>query len=83
MTAHCSKPTSHSYYVVMIDYGKLGLEAVVYPERTRRHIVDMIRHGEFKNIAFIHEVIVSNMGFGQARDVTEEILDAAELQAAE
>jgi hypothetical protein len=48
--------TSHSYYVCMIDYGRRGLEAVVDPEMTRRGLVDCIRSGELKNIAFIHHI---------------------------
>jgi len=88
MTAHCSKPTSHSYFVVMIDHGKRGLEAIVKPERTRRDIVDMARHGEFtrEDVAFIHYVAISPYSIfngSVVEDVTQEILDAAELQAAE
>lgn len=58
------RKTSHSYYVVMVDYGPnyigkkgpSGFEAVVDPERTRRGVVEMIRTGEYRNIAFIHHV---------------------------
>lgn len=76
--------TSHSYHVVMIDHGKRGLEAIVKPERTRRDIVDMVRKGELRDIAFIHHVDY-DMGIasGRVEDVTQEILDAAELMAAE
>ena len=87
MTAHCSRSEpSHSYFVVMIDHGKRGLEAIVHPERTRRDIIDMVRFGEFRDIAFIHHVYVGDRYSGCANfvdDVTQEILDAAELQAAE
>ena len=70
--------TSHSYFVVMIDHGKRGLEAIVHPERTRRDIIDMVRFGEFRDIVFIH--FIDGLFI---EDVTQEILDAAELQAAE
>jgi len=62
------------YFVVMIDYGRRGREAVVDPEVTRREVVSRVASGEYKNISFIHEVA------GQAvEDVTEEILSAAAL----
>ncbi len=48
--------TSHSYYVVMVDFGRKGLEAIVHPEVTRRGIVERIRTGEYKDVAFIHHV---------------------------
>jgi hypothetical protein len=78
---------TNSYYVVMIDYGKgpakpMGLEAVVQPERTRRDIVDMLAHGEFKHVAFIHHVDGLFI-----EDVTDELFNEAEaicrMQAAE
>ncbi len=87
MPAYCQRKTSHSYYVVMIDYGKgpgtpMGLEAVVNPEHTRRDIVQMLAHGEAKHVAFIHHVDGLFI-----EDVTNELFDEAEalcrLQAAE
>jgi hypothetical protein len=83
------KRTSHSYYVVMVDYGKgperpMGLEAVVQPEKTRRDIVQELAHGEYKHVAFIHHVDGLFV-----EDVTNELFDEAEaicqrpLQAAE
>lgn len=82
MTAHCSKPTSHNYYVVMIDFGRRGLEAVVVPELTRRDIVEMLVSGEYKNVSFIHHIDDLLV-----EDVTLELLNEAEamcrLQAAE
>ena len=72
------KRISHSYYAVFIDYGRKGLEAVVDPEMTRRSVVDRIRTGEFKNIAFIHHI---EDGF--AFDCTAELLhDAGVTEAA-
>jgi len=82
MPVHCSPARiSHSYYVVMIDYGKRGLEAVVHPEDTRRDIVDQLASGESKHVVFIH-----HFDGGLVEDVTDELFDAAEalcrLQAA-
>lgn len=58
--------TEHSYFVVMIDYPRRidgeGLtvpasrEAIVDPEITRREVISRVRSGEYKNIAFIHEI---------------------------
>ena len=62
------------YFVVMIDYGRRGREAVVDPEITRREVVSRIASGEYKNISFIHEVVDRAID-----DVTEEILAEAAL----
>jgi hypothetical protein len=45
------------YFVVMIDYGRRGREAVVDPEVTRRGVVSRVASGEDRNISFIHEVV--------------------------
>lgn len=68
-----SKRTSHSYFVVMIDYGKRGLEAVVNPEHTRRDIVEMLASGESKHVVFIHHVDGLFV-----EDVTDELFNEAE-----
>ena len=62
------------YFVVMIDYGRRGREAVVDPEITRRGVVSRVASGEYKNICFIHEIADSSVD-----DVTEEILAEAAL----
>jgi len=62
------------YFVVMIDYGRRGREAVVDPEITRREVVSRIASGEYKNISFIHEIADRSV-----EDVTEEILSEAAL----
>ena len=62
------------YFVVMIDYGRNGREAVVDPEMTRREVVSRIASGEYKNISFIHEIADQTVG-----DVTEDILAEAAL----
>jgi len=63
----------HSYFVVMIDYGKRGREAIVDPEITERGIVERIAFGEYPNIVFIHHV-----DDGLVEDVTHDLIDAAE-----
>jgi len=62
------------YFVVMIDYGRRGREAIVDPEVTRREVVSRIASGEYKNISFIHEIADSAVD-----DVTAEILAEAAL----
>lgn len=69
---------SHSYFVVMIDYGQRGLEAVVHPEDTRRDIVAMLKSGESKHVVFIHHIDGLFI-----EDVTEEIFDQAESELRE
>jgi hypothetical protein len=60
------------YFVVMIDYGRRGREAVVDPEITRREVISRVASGEYKNISFIHEIADSAVD-----DVTAEILAEA------
>jgi hypothetical protein len=62
------------YFVVMIDYGRLGREAIVDPEVTRREVVSRVASGEYRNISFIHEIAE-----GSVEDVTETILTEAAL----
>jgi hypothetical protein len=66
------------YFVVMIDYGRRGREAIVDPEVTRREVVSRIASGEYGHISFIHEIADSTV-----EDVTEEILAEAALPAIE
>lgn len=73
---------THSYFVVMVDFGRRGLQAVVSPEETRRDIISNIARGEYRGeIAFIHAISGSCV-----EDVTAEITAEAHalmLQAAE
>jgi hypothetical protein len=62
------------YFVVMIDYGRRGREAVVDPEVTRREVVSRIASGEYRNVSFIHEIVDHVVD-----DVTEAILAEAAL----
>jgi hypothetical protein len=65
---------SMQYFVVMIDYGRRGREAVVDPEITRREVIAPVASGEYQNISFIHEIAESSV-----EDVTEAILTEATL----
>jgi hypothetical protein len=60
------------YFVVMIDYGRRGREAVVDPEMTRRDVIARVASGEYANISFIHEIVESSV-----EDVTSDILAEA------
>ena len=62
------------YFVVMIDYGRRGREAIVDPEVTRREVISRIVSGEYRNISFIHEI-----DDGAVEDITAEILAEAAL----
>jgi hypothetical protein len=60
------------YFVVMIDYGRRGREAIVDPEITRREVVSRVVSGEYRDISFIHEIADSSV-----EDVTADILAEA------
>jgi hypothetical protein len=62
------------YFVVMIDYGRRGREAIVDPEITRREVISRIASGEYTNISFIHEIAGHSV-----EDITEDILAEAAL----
>jgi hypothetical protein len=62
------------YFVVMIDYGRRGREAVVDPEITRREVVSRVASGEYRNISFIHEVADNSV-----EDITADVLSEAAL----
>jgi hypothetical protein len=64
------------YFVVMIDHGRRGREAVVDPEITRREVVSRVASGEYRNISFIHEILDRSV-----EDITAEILAEAALPA--
>src|SRR5436190_21724648 len=66
------------YFVVMIDYGRRGREAIVDPEITRREVVARVASGEYRNISFIHEIVDFAV-----EDVTDDILSEAALPEVE
>ena len=63
-----------NYYVVMIDFGRRGLEAIVQPEITRREVLSRLRSGEYKDVSFIHHILD-----GICEVVTDELIEAAGL----
>jgi hypothetical protein len=65
------------YFVVMIDYGRRGREAIVDPEITRREVISRVASGEYNNISFIHEIADSSVD-----DITAEILAEAAVPEA-
>ena len=65
---------SMQYFVVMIDYGRRGREAVVDPEITRREVISRIASGEYRNISFVHEITDCSV-----EDITAEILSETAL----
>jgi hypothetical protein len=65
---------SMQYFVVMIDYGRRGREAIVDPEVTRREVISRVASGEYKNISFVHEI-----ADGTVEDITADILAEAAL----
>jgi hypothetical protein len=69
-----TRKTTLQYFVVMIDYGRRGREAIVDPEITRREVISRVVSGEYKNISFIHEIADSSVD-----DITAEILAEAAL----
>jgi hypothetical protein len=62
------------YFVVMIDYGRRGREAIVDPEITRREVVSRVASGEYGNISFVHEIEGSTV-----EDITADILAEAAI----
>jgi hypothetical protein len=62
------------YFVVMIDYGRRGREAIVDPEVTRREVVSRVASGEYQNISFIQEIADCAV-----EDITADILAEAAL----
>jgi hypothetical protein len=66
---------SHSYFVVMEDLGRHGLEATVHPENTRRKVIELIAKGQYGHIVFIHHVDDLVI-----EDVTRDLMDEAKAQ---
>lgn len=74
MSCKCSPlaPVDHSYFVVMIDHGRKGLEAIVDPDITRREVISRIRSRDYDRINFIHFI-----DDGRCEDVTNDLLKEA------
>lgn len=73
------------YFVIMTDLGRLGLEAIVHPEDTRRSVIERVREylGDGKGIAFIHEVNDFGDGHMIVSDVKDEIIAEARNEVME
>lgn len=67
---------SHSYFVVMVNFGRKGSEAIVDPEMTARGAVDLVRDmlAKGNGIDFVHHV-----HHGEIEDVTDNVLNASLL----
>src|ERR1700761_2934498 len=81
------EPLPLQYFVVMIDYGRRGREAIVDPEITRREVISRIASGEYKNNSFIHGAACSGVdditaGFLAEAALPELAETEADLQAA-
>lgn len=72
--------SSMSYYVVMVDYGRQGREAVVDPEVTRSGAIWKIREvlGDNREIAFVHYITMNDL----PQDVTAELVAEARVAMA-
>jgi hypothetical protein len=76
MPAATASIPSPSYFVVMIDFGRKGREAVVDPEMTRRDVIARLVSREYDNVHFIHEI-----EDGHVSDVTLELQLEASVMA--
>lgn len=77
MPAYCDPKSIPDYFVLMIDYGRAGKEAIVVPEEDRDDIVGhariVINEGRL-GIAWVHHV---RSQVEVIDDITEEILREA------
>jgi len=69
-----------SLFIVTRDFGKLGLESVTDPAATRETIINLIATHQIDRVAFVVEC---NPVEGWSRDITSDVLDAAEAAARE
>lgn len=76
MSADIASLPIPSYFVIMIDHGRRGREAIVDPEITRRGVVSRIAAGEYRrdSILFIQHVIHGSI----IQTVTDEIMAEVE-----
>lgn len=68
-----------SIFACFSDFGPKGFEAVVDPSHDRAEVIENIRRGEFAYTKIV-KVIEFNASEGWSRDVTDEILAAADRQ---
>lgn len=70
-----------TYFVVMIDHGRRGREAVVDPEITRNDVIARLQSGEYTDVIFIQLIQPGEV----PQDVTDDLIGEAqqlELEAA-
>jgi len=76
MSCKCSPLVPHTasphYFVVMEDFRSAGQEAIVHPEHDRAEIIRRLKTRDYKDVAFIHEIVD-----GSLRDVTLELIGEA------
>lgn len=77
MPASNANQPAHSYFVVMIDYGHRGLEAIVDPAITLRGVIARLSCGEYTNVAFVQHI-----HDGIVEDVTDAVFEAAGVMEA-
>lgn len=72
---------SFSYFVIALDFGRRGVEALVNPEMTRRGAIEKVREvlGDGCEISFIHQISMGEL----PEDVTAELIEAANAFARE
>ena len=68
--------TIPTYFVVMIDHGRRGREAVVDPEITRNEVIARLQSGEYTDVLFIQLVAPGEV----PQDVTDDLIGAAQLE---
>ena len=76
MSCKCSplapRTATPHYFVVMEDWKSAGQEAIVHPEHNRAEIIRRLKTRDYKDVAFIHEIVD-----GSLRDVTLELIGEA------
>lgn len=63
-----------SYYTIIEDHGRKGLEGISHPEMTRRAVIDALRDGNWPDIYAIHHIEMDTLS---VEDVTKELLREA------
>lgn len=63
------------YFIVMIDRGKCGFEAIIHPEDTRRQIIEQVREVLASDTQSL--VHVKHIDGNYCEDVTDEFLHCA------
>jgi len=60
-------------YIAMCDFGKLGREATVNPEHTRRNVVDMIVSGEWLDVLWVRQMNADGTWSDITADIAEDV----------